>query len=72
MTYHFIITMAGRNTYCWRGEYEARPGETRAHATGWLIEETKRRATAEGKSLGEAAVVLFFSLEPNELPGGAQ
>lgn len=66
MKFHFVITLAipgGMANF--DAVYATKPGETRLDAYRNISRWAKEEAACDG-------AVVFFSLEPNELPGGAR
>ena len=74
MTYHFIITVQlGAARISWDNLYEAEPNATRQSVYRAALAATRDMAERQGIPVRDGDFsVLFFSLEPNELPGGAQ
>jgi hypothetical protein len=66
MTFHFIITLASTEggMHDYEATYRTEPGETRQDAyrkiKAWAKQEVAKGGDGD-------AVVVFFSLEPNEL-----
>ena len=70
MTYHFIITLAfAAGMRDFDGTYIVKPGMTRKDVYREIRAWAKQKVADEGDG---ASSVTSFSLEPNELPGGAQ
>ena len=68
MNYQWILTLqwatpAGARTATRVGTWTASPGDTRSSISGKIIGQVKETEGIQG------AVVLFFSLEPDDLGG---
>lgn len=78
MRYHFVITIQFRASrgeharYWTSGTAEAEPGITRQELFDQIYEDARVRGAAKLLASDietHSPVVLFFSLEPDELPG---
>lgn len=74
-TYHWILTLNGHTgpdtkevTFGGRGVVDVASAETRESVTDRLIEEVQAAFLARTGQLIHDANIVFFSLEPNELP----
>ncbi|NSC22608.1 hypothetical protein FM076_16085 [Streptomyces albus subsp. chlorinus] len=66
-THHFVMTVqkpqaGGYAVATWHGDFTPRPGSTRREVYEWLCEEHGRHFPDLARG-----VVLFFSLESNQL-----
>lgn len=73
--YHWILTLEGHSgpeqapaTVGGRGALDLPPGETRETVTDRIVEEVRSSFLARTGHLLQDSNILFFSLEPNQIP----